>query len=56
MHPVESGGAQTLSRTQDKIAEVDARAAGMQARMDALRKSNAALQQRNDELVGSSAP
>ena len=37
---------------QDKLAENDARAADMQAHMDALRLSNAALQTRNDELVG----
>ncbi len=46
-----SGTAQTILRSQDKIADFDARAADMQARMDLLRKSNAALQQRNDELV-----
>ena len=36
---------------QDKIAENEARAADMQAHMDALQLSTAALQSRNDELV-----
>ena len=36
---------------QDRILETDARLADMQERMDALRLSNAALQERNDELV-----
>ena len=37
--------------SQDKIVENVARLADMQARMDALRMSNTALRDRNDELV-----
>ena len=37
---------------QDKIAENEARAADMQAHVDTLRLSTAALQSRNNELVG----